>query len=280
MTVLAAAAAVVAVVLLIRPPSRGALHRLHPHSPRHRRITPRLLVAVLVPLGLGLLTAVISAAVVPTAVLGVAVVIISATAEWLVLCWWRDRAARRAAGDIAHGCQVLAGQLRIGLVPSEALRVAAQDCPVLRDGWVMHRLGGDVIHTWTEAGRRPGHAGLVALARAWQVAQDSGAPMADLLERVSSALTRERRVTGLLASELASPRATARLLALLPAAGVWLGIGLGGDPAGFLLHHPLGQACLLLAVALACAGLVWVERISRSGQGISQSKQGSGDRAR
>lgn len=270
---LAAMAAVVAAVLLIGPPSRGALHRLHPPSPRARRLTPGVVVAVLVPLALGVLTAALTAAVVPTAVLGVAAAIITATAEWLALCWWRERTARRAAVDIAHGCQVLAGQLRIGLVPSEALRVAAQDCPVLRDGWALHRLGGDVILAWTEAGRRPGHTGLVALARAWQVAQDSGAPMADLLERVSSALTREQRVNGLLASELAGPRATARLLALLPAAGVWLGIGLGGDPAGFLLRHPLGQGCLLLAVALACAGLVWVERISRSGQG-------SGDRAR
>lgn len=274
MIVLAVVAAGVAVALLVAPPARRALHRLRTPRSRPRRSVGAVLPAVLVALACGTAVGAVATVTVaapadgpaPTGTTGIAVgaavALAAGTGQWLLACWRRRRAAHRAAVDIAHGCQVLAGQLRIGLVPTQALRVAAEDCPALRDGWAMHRLGGDVVRAWSEAGRRPGHDGLLALARAWQVAQDSGAPMAELLERVSEAQSRERRIRGVLESELAGPRATARLLALLPAAGVWLGIGLGGDPAGFLLHNGIGQICLVLAVALAGAGLVWVERIA------------------
>ena len=272
MIVLAAVAAGVAVTLLLAPPASRALHRLRTTPSRPRRSIGAVLPAALVAITCGAAVGAIVTVTAPPAdtsttgttgiAVGSAVTLVVGTGQWLLVCWQRRRAARRAAVDIAHGCQVLAGQLRIGLVPSQALRVAAEDCPALRDGWAMHRLGGDVVRAWTEAGHRPGHDGLVALARAWQVAEDSGAPMAELLERVSDALSRERRVRGVLESELAGPRATARLLALLPAVGVWLGVGLGGDPAGFLLHNGIGQICLVLAVALACTGLIWVERIA------------------
>lgn len=90
--------------------------------------------------------------------------------------------------------------------------------------------------------------------------------MADVLNTVAEVLTSQRRVSGVLAGELAGPRATARLLAALPAVGVGLGMVLGGDPGGFLLHHPIGQVALLAGVALACAGLAWVDRISGKDQ--------------
>lgn len=284
---LAVAAVVVATLLLLRPPTHRALGRLDRRPVRRASWSRASLLTGLVPLAVGALSGCIAllasggsadtgAAGTTAVAVAVAMTLVTGTGQWLVLCWRRQRRAQRAATDIAHGCRVLAGQLRIGLVPAKALEVAAQDCPSLRDGWTMHRLGGDVVRTWTEAGNRPGHDGLLALARAWQVSQDSGAPMADLLERASTALARERRVSGVLDSELAGPRATARLLALLPAAGVWLGIGLGGDPAGFLLHHPLGQVCLVVAVALACAGLVWVERIATSAGRLPQEGRDHG----
>jgi len=184
------------------------------------------------------------------------------TAGWLVLRWRRRRQALRATEDVAHGCQVLASQLAVGRVPTEALDAAAQDCPVFARGRSASRLGGDVVATWREQAGDPGHHGLLDLARAWQVSELTGAPMAEVLARVASSLARQRRLDGVLGAELAAPRATAQLLAVLPAVGVALGFGLGGDPASFLLEHPLGQSCLAAGVALACSGVVWVERIA------------------
>ena len=67
----------------------------------------------------------------------------------------------------------------------------------------------------------------------------------------------------LVASELASPRATGKMLALLPLLGIGLGFAGGGDPLVFLLGGLVGRICLAAAVCLVCAGLVWTTLLGR-----------------
>ena len=63
-------------------------------------------------------------------------------------------------------------------------------------------------------------------------------------------------------AELASARLTGQLLAVLPGLGLGLGFVGGGDPLGFLIGTPLGQGCVVVAVGLLCAGLIWTEKLS------------------
>jgi tight adherence protein B len=99
------------------------------------------------------------------------------------------------------------------------------------------------------------------VAAGWEVASRSGAGLADVLDRLSGVLRTDEDVRREVAANLASPRATATMLAVLPVFGIGLGTAIGADPAGVLLGTMLGACCLAAGCLLAVAGLFWVERI-------------------
>ena len=84
------------------------------------------------------------------------------------------------------------------------------------------------------------------------------------LDRVADGLRGEQAVRRELSAELAAPRATARLLALLPGFAMLLGGGIGAHPLRFLTGTPLGLACLVLGLALIASGVVWTDRMARA----------------
>jgi tight adherence protein B len=59
----------------------------------------------------------------------------------------------------------------------------------------------------------------------------------------------------------AAPRASAALLAGLPALGLAMGHGIGADPWGVLTRTGTGQILLVAGVALEAAGLAWAQRL-------------------
>jgi tight adherence protein B len=94
-----------------------------------------------------------------------------------------------------------------------------------------------------------------------RLAQATGAPVAELLERLVDDLRAADRVHAAVSAHSAGARASAWILMALPLAGVGLGAGVGADPGRVLLHTPLGAACLCAAVAIQLAGLAWSDRI-------------------
>jgi Flp pilus assembly protein TadB len=94
------------------------------------------------------------------------------------------------------------------------------------------------------------------------VAEQTGAPLADLLDRVEEEHRGAARAATRAAAEAAGARTTAALLLVLPAGGVALGHLVGVEPVAVLLHTRLGGACALGAAALQLAGLAWVARIA------------------
>lgn len=174
----------------------------------------------------------------------------------------RDRTRRRAL--VVEVGEAMAGELRAGRPPLHALTRAAEIWPELAPAVAAARLGSDVPTALRELGRRPGADGLVALAAAWQVSARSGAALASSLGQVVASARARDHATSLVAGELASARATARLVALLPLGTLAMASGIGASPWRFLVDQSVGAGCLLAGVLLVVAGLAWIDRIAGS----------------
>lgn len=190
---------------------------------------------------------------------------------WASLRHLRHRRARAAAQERATAvvelCEGLAADLRAGQPPLSALRAAAWEWPEFALVADAGRLGGDVAAALRRLAERPGAHGLNAVAAAWVVAHRSGAGLADAVALAARAGREDRATARVVETELASARATARLLAVLPLGVLLIGRGSGGDPFGFLLGSVPGLVCLGAGLLLTWAGLTWLERIARSVQG-------------
>jgi tight adherence protein B len=173
----------------------------------------------------------------------------------------RRTARRRARAERAAalaGLGALAADLRAGLPPTGSGR-------------------GELAHAAADVG--PGRAGAAGRGRSapetlttgrlerlassvWRLAERTGAPAADLVERIEADARAADRAADSAAAQAAGAQATALLLAGLPAGGIGLGIGIGADPVGVLLHTPMGAACAAGAVVLQTGGLIWTDRLT------------------
>ncbi|MFD7107725.1 type II secretion system F family protein [Streptomyces celluloflavus] len=194
-------------------------------------------------------------------------VLASVAAGCVVRRWLTRRAVererdRRSAAVIGL-CAAVAGELRAGRQPAQALLAAgATDLGAAGSAVLAAaRYGGDVPGALRTAARRPGAEGLTGVAACWQVAAEGGAGLAAGLERIAAGLAARRDQREELRAQLAGPRATALMLALLPVCGLLMGSALGADPLRVLLHTPAGWGCLVIGGLLEWGGVAWTARI-------------------
>ena len=105
------------------------------------------------------------------------------------------------------------------------------------------------------------------LDRAMRVAAEAGCPIGPTLQQLAVAARSEHAAMVERENALAAPRATARLLLLLPIAMIPLGAGLGADPVGVLSSSALGWLSILLSLVLlggAWRCSVWLEARARA----------------
>jgi tight adherence protein B len=179
---------------------------------------------------------------------------------------WRAGARRRAAATVSarvlETCVLLASELAAGRPAGAALARAADEWPPLGPAAEAGALGSDVPSSLRVLAGIEGAADLRLLAAAWEVAHRTGHGLAATVALVADDLRAAQATRRVVESELASARATARLVALLPLPVLVLGSGTGGDPLGFLFGTPLGLTCLGGGLGLGIAGLWWIEAIA------------------
>ncbi|MGW4927987.1 type II secretion system F family protein [Agromyces sp. NPDC004153] len=95
------------------------------------------------------------------------------------------------------------------------------------------------------------------LGAAWEVAVESGAPLASGLRELAGALRDEAQLRREVGTALAGPVSSARLVLALPLIAVVFGAAFGFDTVGVLFGNPLGVACVGGGVLLLWAGRRW-----------------------
>jgi tight adherence protein B len=147
----------------------------------------------------------------------------------------REATARRAA--VIELCDGLAVELAAGRPPDAALILAAEILPGMPGLTAVidaARNGGDVPAALIRASATDGCDGLRLLAGCWRIGVDRGGMLVSVIEGLSEALRDQQAHREDIALQLAGPRATARLLALLPALGLGMAATLGAQPLSFL----------------------------------------------
>ncbi len=243
--VLAAAAAAGAVLLFLAPRGR-------PRPPR----VPPLAVAL----------AAVAAVLLVDGRVSPVLVVLAACGGVAMLRQLRRRRAgqvesRRGEAVLAL-CENLAAELEAGSAPAAALTSAVAEWPEFRGLADAVRVGADVPGAMRFLADLPGADQFRLVAAAWVVAHRSGAGLAAAVGLAARTIREDRAAAQVVATELASANATARLLAVLPVGVLLIGRGSGGDPVGFLLGTTPGLACLGSGLGLVFAGLVWMQRIA------------------
>jgi tight adherence protein B len=113
-------------------------------------------------------------------------------------------------------------------------------------------LGGQIGDAW------------LALAGAWEVATQAGAPLASSLRQLASTFREVGQLHRTVEVALTGPTATARMMMALPVVGILFGGLMGFDSVHTLFFTVPGLLCLVIGGALMLLGHLWNGRLMRT----------------
>lgn len=225
-----------------------------------RRLSPTQLVAGVT------VVAVAAISKTDSVLVGLSAGLVLGTGALLIRSELRSRRERLDIGELLAGTRTLAREVRTGSAPAAAIissaaahhGVSAQMLDALAIGVAGDRSGrgsGPV----TSGGQA---ADVTArLLTCWSLAVRYGVPWAALIETVAVDLADQATAKSQRSAEVSGPRVSGYVLAVMPALGAALGVGMGADPVHVLLGTAAGHLMLFLGCVLTCIGLAWTARI-------------------
>jgi tight adherence protein B len=209
--------------------------------------------------GAGLAVAVATVFLTAGPALGLAAGAVAATAATVAADLRGHRAANHLEAERLGAVALLTEELTAGGRPATALAAAAAVAP---------RLDRTLRRAAAAAAGGDGAADVLCadpatrtVGVAWRVSEHTGAPLADVLRRVTADLTAAADQRRAVTVALAGPRASAALLAGLPVLGLALGSAMGARPLGFLTGPDAGRVVCAVGVGLDMLGVLWIRRI-------------------
>jgi tight adherence protein B len=172
----------------------------------------------------------------------------------------REGAERR--DRVVQYAEALVGELRAGMPVVTALERAVGAWPEAAPVSAAACWGADVPHALRALGRLPGAESVTRLAAVWQLCAGSGSSLAVGVTHVLETARAEQATRHVVAAELASARATARMLGVMPLMVLLAGQGIGAEPWRFLLDTVPGLVCLAGGAGFAWVGLTWMDHIA------------------
>ncbi len=165
---------------------------------------------------------------------------------------------RRRVALAAQLCQTLdlsVAGLRAGLDLSSVLHFAATE----------GEAGDDVLGLLRESTDRPptGHRIGAVVRQTREISASAGVPLADAWEAAASLIREEESLRRKVAVALAGPRATMRILTVLPLGGPAVGAAFGIDPWTLYAGSSAAVICLCLGLVLLGVGRWWCGHLIR-----------------
>jgi tight adherence protein B len=157
----------------------------------------------------------------------------------------------------------LKSQLHAGVNQVDALRFAVSRAPEFalnntRKALVAQTSVYSALHEDSENYNTPS---LASCANLLELSSQSGSSINEALTQVADKLMTRRNQEQLIATELASTKATVFVLAGLPIMGAGMGLMLGSDSISWLLGSSAGRVCLVLGIGLELVGWFWFTRL-------------------
>jgi|LakMenE18May11ns_1017448.scaffolds.fasta_scaffold9611946_1 tight adherence protein B len=157
----------------------------------------------------------------------------------------------------------LKSQLHAGVNQADAIKFAASRAPGFALSSTRQALASqtNAYSALVEDSLAYNAPSLARCANLLELSSQSGSSVNEALTQVADKLMNRRNQEQLIATELASTKATVFVLAGLPIMGAGMGLMLGADSMSWLFGSSAGRVCLVLGLGLELVGWLWIKRL-------------------